>query len=98
MPKVVVYIPAADWRRLGEDPAAAVRQVVKEHIGEAFDAAVTERGSNAAAAPGDGRQSAVPPSAKSQEESGLARPRSVTARTEMCPHRVPPGSFCKRCD
>ena len=39
MPKVVVYIPAAQWRAIGEDPEV-VRQIVKD----ALSSSVSERG------------------------------------------------------
>jgi hypothetical protein len=34
-----------------------------------------------------------------REAVEVARPKKKgAARTTMCEHRVPPGSFCKRCD
>lgn len=43
-----------------------------------------------------GREPGTP--SESGNASGTSRSASAKPRTVMCEHRVPPGSFCKRCD
>lgn len=48
----------------------------------------------------DGARQAPATGAPRQRVAGdtVSAPKPAAARTNTCPHRVAPGSFCKRCD
>ena len=106
MPKVIVYVPAAAWRRLeaeGLDPAVAVREFARRGY-EVRDGQLPEREVPRVGEPSQGDAASQVATraqvAEADTEAGVDRPEpdsSRASRSGSCPMNPPRGTHCKAC-
>jgi hypothetical protein len=87
--------------KLTEAESAAADALIAEHglsrsawLGNLIRSALESRGGRTAAAP---QRQARRPAGTAPVAAELARERARDQREDDCPHRKPPGAFCKLC-